>query len=159
MAIARTDARRRGRRRRQVNGRLRRQIESLDQQIDQGAERALSAPENLVGTLYAKIEELQEKRDRLNQRLGASQQPETAPDGQIEEKIQAAEAALRDLAGTLKGANPAEVRELFQRIIVKVEVQFVHERKGSRDVNSPVGGIIVVRPPAESSILFTNRGS
>ena len=37
------------------DGRLRRQIDNLDRQIDQGADRVLSAPENLVGTIYAKI--------------------------------------------------------------------------------------------------------
>jgi hypothetical protein len=46
-------------------GQVRKQIEKLDRQIDQAVNRVLSAPENLVATIYAKIEKLRQNRDRL----------------------------------------------------------------------------------------------
>jgi len=56
-------------------------------------------------------------------------------------------------------AEPEDLRGLFQALVVKIEVQFSHEERGSRTVNTPMGGTIVVRPPAQSSILFTSLGS
>ena len=44
---------------------LRKRITVLDRQIDQGAERILSAPASIASTLYAKLEKLQNQRRQL----------------------------------------------------------------------------------------------
>lgn len=47
------------------DSKVRRRIEDLDRQIDQGLDRVLRAPESLVGTLYGKIDKLRQERERL----------------------------------------------------------------------------------------------
>ena len=141
------------------DGRLRKQIEALDRQIDQGAERVLSAPENLVATLYRKLDQLRVERDRLQAQLDTTGRPETGSSAQDDKKVEEAARVLRDMRAAFKDAKPEEVRQLLQGILVKVEVRFEHEQDSRRTVNTPTGGVIVVRPPAESSILFASLGS
>ena len=59
------------------DGRLRKRIANLDQQIDQGAERVFSAPAGIVATIYAKLDRLRAERDRLQAQLDAAGQAET----------------------------------------------------------------------------------
>jgi cell division septum initiation protein DivIVA len=138
------------------DGRLRKRIEVLDRQIDQGAERVLSVPEKLVSTMYAKLERLQEERDRLQAELQAVGKPETGSAEIDGKKVEEAARLLSDLREAFVDAEPEDLRGLFQALVVKIEVQFSHEERGSRTVNTPMGGTIVVRPPAQSSILFTS---
>ena len=122
-------------------GRLQKRIEELNRQIDLGAERVFSAPENLVGTIYAKLENLRQEREPVKAQLNAAREPEATSGRKIDEQVKAAEEALRDFANTLMRADPAHVRELLQAIIVKIKVAFVHEeQKGGRTVNTPTGG-------------------
>jgi len=46
--------------------RLRKRIEDLNRQIDQGLERVFSAPAGIVGSLYAKLDRLRMERDHLH---------------------------------------------------------------------------------------------
>jgi L-serine deaminase len=75
-----------------------------------------------------------------------------------DKKVDEAARVLRDLREALSDAEPDDLRGLFQSLFVKVEVQFSHTQQGGRTVNTPIGGTIVVRPPARSSILFRSRG-
>ena len=59
------------------DGRLQRRIGDLDRQIDQGVKRVLTAPEAVVGMVYAEIEKLRQERDRLQADLDG---PRTAGD-------------------------------------------------------------------------------
>jgi DNA invertase Pin-like site-specific DNA recombinase len=81
------------------DGRLRKRIEVLDRQIDQGAERVLSVPEKLVSTMYAKLERLQEERDRLQAELQAVGKPETGSAEIDGKKVEEAARLLSDLSG------------------------------------------------------------
>ena len=140
------------------DGRLRKRIEVLDEQIDQGVERVLSAPEKLVTSIYAKIEKLREERDRLQAKLHAAGQPETGSSATDDKKVEEAARVLRDIREAFTDAKPEEIRELLSPLVSKIELHFDHEKQGGRTVNTPMGGTIVVRPPAESSILFTSLG-
>ena len=141
------------------DGRLRKQIEVLDRQIDQGAERVFSAPENLVGTIYAKLSRLREERDRLQAQLQAAEGHQDDAGGGMEEMIEAAEEALRNLRQAFLDADAADVRELLSTIVSKIELRFTHRKNGRREVNELQGGTILVRPPAETSRLFSSLGS
>jgi len=59
--------------------RLRREIDDLDHKIDQGAERALEAPPEIVPTLYRKFEAWRVARDRLKTELDALTSRQTMP--------------------------------------------------------------------------------
>jgi DNA invertase Pin-like site-specific DNA recombinase len=141
------------------DGRLRKRIEVLDEQIDQGVERVLSAPEKLVTSIYAKIEKLREERDRLQAELHAAGQPETGSSATDDKKVEEAARVLRDIREAFTDSKPEEIRELLSPLVSKIELHFDHKKQGGRTVNTPTGGTIVIRPPAESSILFTSLGS
>jgi site-specific DNA recombinase len=142
-----------------TESRLRKQIERLDEQIDQGAERVLAAPVKLVGTIYAKLDKLRAERDRLQAKLNAAGRPDTGSVAIDEKKVEEAARVLRDLREAFSDAESDDLRLLFQALLVKIEVQFSHKQEGDRTVNTPTGGTIVVRPPSRSSILFRSRGS
>ena len=141
-------------------GRLRQRIKDLDRQIDQGAGRIFSAPEGLVGTIYAKLEQLREERGRLQADLQAAECPQDGSgDGDAQEVEEAIE-ALRNLRQAIREADPEDLRELLRQIVIKVELEFAHRQNGPRMVNELRGGTIFVRPnKALSSLLFTSLGS
>jgi len=142
------------------DGRLHKQIEALNKQIDQGAERVFSAPAGIVGTLYAKLDRLRAERDRLQGQLNAAGQAETgsnaADDGKVEEAVR----VLRDLREAFQDAEPAEVRELLAPLVAKIELHFDHERHGKLERNPFKHGTIFVRPTEpQLSMLLGNSGS
>lgn len=139
--------------------RLRQRIKILDEAIDKGTDRVLSAPEALLTTIYAKIERLREDRAELQRQLQAAECHGNGSGGEDEQKVEAAVLALRDLRQAFRDADPADVRELLRRLVVKVEVEFVHRHNGNRIDNTPTGGKIHVRPERAVSILFTSLGS
>jgi chromosome segregation ATPase len=128
------------------DGRLRKRVEDLDRQIDQGAERVLSAPETLVGTLYAKIDRLRIERDRLQAQLDTAGRPVTGSVSQDDRKVEDATKVLRDLREAFKDADPLGVREHLRYLVSKVELQFSHRQAGKRMKNELQGGGIFVRP-------------
>jgi hypothetical protein len=127
------------------DGRLRKRVEDLDRQIDQGAERVLSAPETLVATIYAKIDQLRVERDRLQAQLNATGQPGTGSSAQDDQKVKDAAKVLRDLREAFKDDDPLGVREHLRRLVSKVELQFSHRPAGKRMKNELQGGGIFVR--------------
>ena len=138
--------------------RLRKQITDLDRQLDQGADRVLSAPENLVGTIYAKLDQLKAERDQLQAQLQAAGSHRIDTGGDDEGKIEEALDALRILRKAFTEAEPADVRELLSTVVSKVELRFAHREKGGREVNELQGGTILVRPTAATSKLLSSLG-
>lgn len=136
-------------------GRLRKQIDSLDQQIDQGAERVLAAPKKLVSAIFAKLEKLREERDRLQARLDAVGKPETTTASTDAAKVEEARRVLRDMAEAFADAEPTEIRNLLTPLISKIELQFKHLDAGGKKRNLFQAGTIFVRPsdPALSLML------
>ena len=141
------------------DGRLRKRLDEINRQIDQGAERVLSAPEKLVSTIYAKLDKLRVERDRLQGQLEATGQAETAPDALDDEKVEEAARVLRDMREAFQDAEPAEVRELLSPLVSKVELHFDHERHGKLERNPFKHGTIFVRPtePQLSTLLGSSE--
>ena len=126
--------------------RLRKQIANLDQQIDQGAERVLSAPDKLVPTIYAKLDGLRVQRDRLQAQLNAAGQAETDTNAADDEKVEEAARVLRDMREAFQDAEPGEIRELVAPLVSKIEMHFDHVRVGKVHRNPFTHGTIFVRP-------------
>ena len=128
------------------DGGLRKQIERLDQQIDQGLDRVLSAPENLVGTIYVKIEKLKADRDRLKDQLNAAGKPEAGSMATDDAKVKEAGQVLRDLSKAFRDADQEDLPELLSSVVSKVELHFTHETtSGGREQNVFAYGTIHVR--------------
>ena len=142
------------------DGRLRKRIDKLDRQIDQGTERVFSAPETLVGMIYAKLDKLKAERDRLKAQLNAAGQPETCSVVEDDRKVEEAARVLRDLREAFQDAEPAEIRDLIDPLVPKIELHFSHVQEGKRERHPFEHGTILVRPTDPAlSLLFGISGS
>jgi site-specific DNA recombinase len=128
------------------DGRLRKRIAEIDQQLEQGAERVFSAPAGIVGTLYAKLDRLRVERDRLQAQLNAIGEAESGPAALDDEKVEEAARVLRDLREAFQDAEPGEVGELLSPLVSKIELHFDHVRHGKLERNPFKHGTIFVRP-------------
>ena len=141
------------------DGRLRKRIADLDQQLDQGAERVFSAPAGIVATLYAKLDRLRAERDRLQAQQDAPGQAETGRTVLDDEKVEEAARVLRDMRDAFQEAEPGEVRELLAPLVSKIEMHFDHVRCGKVNRNPFKHGTIFVRPtePQLSMLLGSSE--
>jgi site-specific DNA recombinase len=145
------------------DGRLRKRLVALDQQIEQGAERVLSVPDKLVSTVCAKLDKLRVERDRLQAQLEATGQAETGSNALDDQKVEEAARVLRDMREAFQDAEPAEVRELLEPLVSKIELHYDHVRQGKLERNPFKHGTIFVHPTEpQLSFLLGNsedRGS
>ena len=126
--------------------RLRREIESLDQKIDRGADRVLEAPADLLPVIYRKLEEARSERDRLKAELDALASRDTRSNGKDDKVIDRAIDALRSLGEALSKADPADTKRLLSQIVTKIELYFTEGTgRQKRDFSY---GEIYVRPDA-----------
>jgi DNA invertase Pin-like site-specific DNA recombinase len=147
--------------------RLRREIEDLDRKIDQGAERVLEAPPEIVPALYHKLESWRSDRDRLRTDLEALTCRQARPERKDGSEIDQAISALQNLSQAFKEADPADCRELLSSIVTRIELHFHHEpTSGGRERSVFSHGMIYVRPDAgearsadPKSSHLTNKGS
>lgn len=135
--------------------RLRREIDRLTAKIDQGADRVLDAPADLVPTLYRKLEELKTERDRLQAELELLTQRKTRPSEGSAEEVAAAMRALDELEATLERADPAEVRELLRGIVSRIVLHYEHGTRGSLRTSRFLYGEALVRPDLGSQLNTT----
>jgi len=125
--------------------RLRREIDSLDQKIDRGAERVLEAPADLLPTIYRKLEETRSERDRLKAELASLTSRESRSNGRGDKVIDRAIEALRDLGDALSKASPKDTKELLSQIVTRIELHFEDGTTG-RQKRAFTHGDIYVRP-------------
>jgi hypothetical protein len=146
--------------------RLEKQIEDLDRKIDRGAGRVLDAPDDLLPTIYRKLQEQRSERDRLKTELDALTSRGKGSDRNIGSEVDQATEALKSLREALRTAQPEDTRELLGSIVSKIELHFDHEpTENGRHRNTFSHGRIFVRPDAGSgaetdpkSTLLTNKG-
>ncbi len=126
--------------------RLRREIESLDQKIERGAERVLEVPEDLLPTIYRKLQDLRSQRDRLKAELEALTSREKRSGGRDGSEVDQVIEALRSLGEALSQASTADTKRLLASIISRIELHFA-EGTGRRKRDF-THGTIYVRPDA-----------
>ncbi|MDA1052440.1 MAG: recombinase family protein, partial [Planctomycetota bacterium] len=129
--------------------RLRKEIDVLDQKIDQGAERILEVSSEIVPMLVRKVEEFKSERDRLNQELESLARHETRSNGKDDSEIDRAIKALKTLGKALERAKPEDTRDLLSSIVSKIELFYDHEETaGGRKTSEFSHGLIHLRPTA-----------
>ena len=142
------------------DSKVRRRIEDLDRQIDQGLDRVLRAPESLVGTLYGKIDKLRQERERLQADLSAIGQSETGVAVLDDAKVDEAARILRDIREAFSDAKPEEIRDLISPLVSKIELHYRHVPNGKKERNFLQGGTIFVRPTDPAlSLMFGSSGT
>ena len=106
-------------------------ISKIDRDIDRGSARVLTAPEGLVNHIYAKLEEAQAERDKLQSELDAlkSQANDTAAaDAEIQQCIK----TLRKLRRSISKAAPEALAELLASFVDRIELSFDLTRRQAR---------------------------
>ena len=139
-------------------GIIRQQIKKLDKQIGVGTERVFSAPENLIGSIYAKLDQLKAERDRLQAQLESQAKPGKVSSFDLEQKVEAAIEALKDLRQAIRDADPADTRELLRQIVSRIELSFDKHQAGKYTKSTFREGIIYVRPEKVCSDLYQGAG-
>ncbi len=132
--------------------RLRKRIADLDRQVDKGAERIFGAPDDLVQTLYRKLDELRSERDRLRQQVEAAGRQEVDLD--VEAVVEEALGYLRTLGKQIREAAPEDRQELFRQFIAKIELHFTHRQAGAKQRHDFSHGTIFLRPDPVLSIML-----
>lgn len=127
--------------------RLQARIEKLNQQIDHGAEKLLTAPADLTTILTAKLQTWQKERDALQRQLQAHQSPQDATVAAVEEIIDGAISELQTLRERLHEADPGLLREVLRQFVAKVELWFDFKKTkyGTRVQAVPRRGLIHLR--------------
>ena len=125
---------------------LQKQIDRLDLKIDQGADRVLDAPSEIVPTLYRKIEQFRAERGSLASRLQDLAGRRTRSADEDKAEIERAIATLRQLGEAFTRAAPSETKELLDSVVTKVELHFTDGTgRKKRDFTH---GTIYLRPDA-----------
>ena len=126
--------------------RLRREIESLDQKIDRGTDRVLEAPDDLLPTIYRKLQDLRSDRDRLKTELQALTSRGERSNRRDGSEVDRVIEALRSLGEALQKATPADTKRLLASIVSKIELHFTEGTgRKKRDFTH---GTIYIRPDA-----------
>ena len=124
--------------------RLRRRLTELNHQIETGAERVLTAPEDLLDILTTKLQKMKREQQQLEQEMRGLQpaaKKEQAMAAQIDELADKA----WQLVEELQQADPARVRELLRQAIERVELSFTTTQQGKRQKHHPTSGQVVFR--------------
>ena len=135
--------------------RLRKDIDKLDRQIEQGAERVFSAPAGIVNSLYAQLDKLRVQRDRRQAELQSAECGPKGSDNQEAEDVEEAIDALRNLRETFREADPTEQRGLLSGLVSKVELYYKRHQHGQYTRTDFVNGTIYIRPDPRLSSLVT----
>ena len=123
--------------------RLQQRLRQLDQQVEQGAERLLTVPAELLDTVTTKLQQIKRERDQVAAEL---QQAELAakPLDVTKSARQLARKAWT-LADELQKAEPARLRELLQRAVERVELSYTVKQRGKKREYHPTSGKVVFR--------------
>jgi hypothetical protein len=115
-----------------------------------------SAPERIVPTLYAKLDQLRAERDELQRRVDGAERQQNGSATDRAQEIAAAIDALRNLRDTFAEADPEHGQELLASLVARIELHFQHKTVGKRTRSRFQRGTIFVRPdPALSSHMYT----
>ena len=120
--------------------------------FDRGADRVLEAPDDLLPTIYKKLQDLRTDRDKLKAQLQALTTQGERSSGGDGSEVDRMIGALRELSGALQNASPADTKRLLASIVTNIELHFTEGTgRKKRDFSH---GRIYVRPDAGE-----NRGT
>jgi predicted nucleic acid-binding Zn-ribbon protein len=135
--------------------RLRKQMDVLDQRIDQGAEKMLAAPAKLTPILMAKLEGWRQQREALEDRLKALARPVVARGAELDKDVEEAISELQRLREGLHQDDRALMRDVMRELVAKVDLTFSWRGDRKRERAALVRGLIHLRPSLQSVKLVT----
>src|SRR5262249_14562096 len=103
-------------------GRLRQEITELDAKIDQGSERLLTLPPDVVRDAAAKLREWKNRRQALSLELERARQVPKPEDADA--AVAAAEQQLWRLREGLEAADPGLARAVLREMVSRIELRW-----------------------------------
>ena len=120
---------------------LTRQLAELDQKIQAGADRLLSAPDDVLETLYSQIRKAKEQRRHVEdelQSVTSKSQPKNDKAWTIDDVL----AAIDNLADQLSCGESKAVQKALQANIERIQLKFRTVQDGKRQIQRLAGGEI-----------------
>jgi site-specific DNA recombinase len=119
-------------------------LAELDRAIVQGTKRVLAAPDDVADLLTAELSNTRKERDHVAAELEHAKAEQKPID--LEAEVEAAVAHLWTLAADLNQADPARLRELFNRMVESIELWFDHVPRGKKTICPLSKGVVNLRP-------------
>jgi DNA invertase Pin-like site-specific DNA recombinase len=122
---------------------LRKRIEELTVQVDQGAGRMAMIPLDLLADYAACIRGWKEERDRLAAELNRLERGSARQDA--EREVEEAERQLWRLREAILSEDAVDVRAVLQEMVSKVELWFSHRKTARTTRSTFTRGLITLR--------------
>jgi site-specific DNA recombinase len=127
---------------------LKKKLAECNKRVEKWTENVLDADPGVKDLLSERLAELRRERDRLADELAtmdrASGKPKRAANREAE--VEAIVDRVWRLADDLQKADPARVRELFNRLVLSIELWFGTVPRGKGAVHPLANGIMQLRP-------------
>ena len=118
-------------------------LADYDRELELGTRRLLKAPDEVADLLGAELARLRRDRDRMASELTALSETDPVD---LESEVEATVDRLWRLADELEKPDPARLRELIRRMVVRIDLWFDAKQNGPR-VERPLSkGCIDLRP-------------
>jgi hypothetical protein len=137
-------------------GKLRRQVQVLDQKIDKGSERLLELPRDVLARAVDKLRAWEKERDELRRELHRIETE--SPVKNLEQEIVDATSVLWQLQDALRAEDNALLREVLRQLVSRVELRWTHQQTAKKTWSRLAGGVIYLRPQ-EQITSYTARRS
>jgi site-specific DNA recombinase len=127
---------------------LKKKLAECNRRVEKWTENVLDADPDVKDLLSAKLSGLRKERDRLADDLAKMDRVTAKPKQPTDLDAEAERIAghLWTLADDLHRAEPARVRELFNRMVESVELWFDHIPRGKQTICQLSNGILHLRP-------------
>ncbi len=127
---------------------LKKKLAECNQRVAKWTENVLDADPSVKDLLSERLAGLRKERDQLAAELAALDRANTKPAKATERdaEVEAIVGRVWTLADDLQKADPARVRELFNRLLASIELWFDTVPRGKGAVHPLANGIVHVRP-------------
>ena len=118
------------------------QLAKLDQKIQSGADRVLSAPDEVLDTLYAQTTKAKAQRRQIEDELRTAKSETASETDRLKWTKEEALKAVSQLAETLTCTEPKAVQAAIKTNIERIDLRSRTEQEGKRQIQRCTGGEI-----------------
>lgn len=132
---------------------LAKRLADINRKIDDGAERLLTAPTDLIDVLAAKLRGWKAERDEVQRQVDAARSRPRETPQTVEATIDRCIDRLRGLRENLHAVDREQLRTALREIVEEIELDFHEVPYGQRTKTELAGGIIRLRADNVSTLL------
>ncbi len=136
--------------------RMRKRIEAIGRKIDQGTERLIIVPKDLIPGLAVKLRQLEQEKRELQKELHAIEA--AAAVNELENRISEAENALWARQDALRAEDYPLLRQVLREMVSRVEFFWTHRQVGKVTRCRLLRGEVHLQTSEGMSELFPSAG-